>query len=142
MLMERLLGLDIGGRRIGVAVSDELGMIASPVTTLDSRRDVAKELRLLIEKYGVNRLIVGLPIGMSGREGPQSAEVRSVADDLGKALDIEIVYSDERLSSAVANQALIGQGTRREKRKQHIDAMAAAVILQGYLDNERWKSGK
>lgn len=141
-MMERLLGLDIGERRIGVAVSDELGMIASPVTTLDARRDVARELRQLVEKYGVSRLVVGLPIGMSGREGPQAAEVRGVAEDLGKSLAIEIVYSDERLSSAVANQALIGQGTRRAKRKQHIDAMAAAVILQGYLDNQRWKSGK
>lgn len=142
MNMERLLGLDIGGRRIGVAVSDELGMIASPVATIDARKDVAKELRGLIEKYNVSRLIVGLPIGMSGREGPQATEVRQVADDLGKSLGIEIVYSDERLSSAVANQALIGQGARREKRKQHIDAMAASVILQGYLDNQRWKSGK
>lgn len=142
MMKERLLGLDIGERRIGVAVSDELGMIASPVTTLDARRDVARELRVLVEKYGIRQLVVGLPIGMSGREGPQAAQVRSVADELGKSLDREIVYSDERLSSAVANQALIGQGTRREKRKQHIDAMAAAVILQGYLDNERWKSGK
>lgn len=142
MKMERLLGLDIGGRRIGVAVSDELGMIASPISTIDARKDVASELRALVEKYGVKRLVVGLPIGMSGREGPQATEVREVADDLGKSLEIEIVYSDERLSSAMANQALIGQGTRREKRKQHIDATAAAVILQGYLDNQRWKSGK
>ncbi len=142
MKMERLLGLDIGERRIGVAVSDELGMIASPIATIDARKDVAKELRELVEKYAVSRLIVGLPVGMSGREGPQAAEVRGIADELGKSLGVEIVYSDERLSSSVANQALIGQGTRRGKRKQQIDAMAAAVILQGYLDNERWKSGK
>lgn len=141
MQTERLLGLDIGGRRIGVAVSDELGMIASPVATVDARGDVAGELRTLIEKYGVRRIVVGLPIGMSGKEGPQAAEVRAVADKLGERLKIDIVYSDERLSSAIANQALIGQGTRREKRKQHIDAMAAAVILQGYLDNQRWKTG-
>lgn len=140
--MERLLGLDIGGRRIGVALSDELGMIASPVATIDARGDVAGELRKLIAKYNIARLVVGLPVGMSGREGPQAAEVRSVAESLAKALDIELVYSDERLSSAVANQALLSQGARRDKRKQHIDSMAAAVILQGYLDNQRWKSGK
>lgn len=139
--MERLIGLDIGERRIGVAVSDELGMIASPVATIDARRDVASELKILAEKYGVTRLIVGLPIGMSGREGPQASEVRGVADALGKQLGLEIVYSDERLSSAMANQALIAKGTRRDKRKQNIDAMAAAVILQGFLDNQRWKSG-
>lgn len=142
MTAERLLALDIGERRIGVAVSDELGMIASPVATIDARGDVAAEVQKLIDQYGTRRIVVGLPIGMSGREGPQAAEVRSVADRLEKQLSIEVLYSDERLSSAVANQALIGQGTRREKRKQHIDAMAAAVILQGYLDNQRWKSGK
>ena len=142
MTMKRLLGLDIGGRRIGVAVSDELGMIASPIATIDARRDVASELRTLVGKYGIRTIVVGLPIGMSGKEGPQATEVRAVAEQLGEQLEIEIVYSDERLSSAVANQALIGQGTRREKRKQQIDAMAAAVILQGYLDNQRWKSGK
>lgn len=142
MLAERLLGLDIGEARIGVAVSDELGMIASPAATINARGNVAAELRTLVEKYGARKLVVGLPIGMSGREGPQAAEVRAVADTLAEQLEIEIVYSDERLSSAVANQALIGQGTRREKRKQHIDAMAAAVILQGYLDNQRWVKGK
>lgn len=142
MNYERLLALDIGGRRIGVAVSDELGMIASPVATIDARGDIAADLRTLIDRFDARRIIVGLPIGMSGKEGPQATEVRAVADKLGDQLSIEIVYSDERLSSAVANQALIGQGTRREKRKQHIDAMAAAVILQGYLDNQRWKSGK
>lgn len=141
MQNERLLALDIGGRRIGVAVSDELGMIASPVATIDARGDVTAEVRTLVEKYSISKIIVGLPIGMSGREGPQATEVRSVADKLGEALSIEIIYSDERLSSAMANQALIGQGTRRDKRKQHIDAMAAAVILQGYLDNQRWKLG-
>lgn len=142
MLGDRLLGLDIGERRIGVAVSDEMGMIASPVATIDARGDVVAELRNLITKYAVPKMIVGLPISLSGREGPQAAEVRTVADELAEALQIEIVYSDERLSSAVANQALISQGTRREKRKQHIDAMAAAVILQGYLDTQRWKSNR
>lgn len=142
MITERLLGLDIGDARIGVAVSDELGMIASPVATVNARGDLAGEMQKLVQKYGVTRIVVGLPIGMSGREGQQASDVRKVADYLAKKLEIDIVYSDERLSSAMANQALISQGTRREKRKQHVDAMAAAVILQGYLDNERWKLGK
>lgn len=141
-MMERLLCLDIGGKRIGVAVSDELGMIASPVKTIDTKTNVVAELRSLIDNYGVRKLVVGLPVGMSGKEGPQAAEVREVAENLRQKLNVEIVYSDERLSSAVADQALIRQGTRREKRKQHIDAMAAAVILQGFLDTQRWKSGR
>lgn len=140
--MSRLLGLDVGERRIGVAISDELGMIASPLCTVDARGDVVGELRSIINQYAIARVIVGLPIGLSGREGPQAKTVRAVADDLSCQLGIEFVYSDERLSSAVAEQALRSQGTRREKRKTHIDNMAAAVILQGYLDAERWKTGR
>lgn len=142
MLGERLLGLDIGEARIGVAVSDELGMIASPVATVNARGDVIGDLKKLLQTYGVHRVVVGLPIGLSGREGPQAAVVRATAESLRTALGIEIIFSDERLSSSVANSALVSQGTRREKRKQHIDAMAAAVILQGYLDGERWKTGR
>lgn len=139
--MSRLLGLDIGEKRIGVALSDEMGMIASPLVTLNATGDVVDELRTLIDKYSIARIIVGLPVGLSGREGPQAMQVRTVADALAQTLGVEIVYSDERLSSAVAERALISQGARRGKRKQQIDNVAAAVILQGYLDNQRWKSG-
>lgn len=139
---ERLLALDIGERRIGVAISDEMGMIASPLMTVQTSGNVVEEMRNLIAKYNVARIVVGLPIGLSGREGPQARIVRGVADKLAKSLEIDIVYSDERMSSAVAEQALISQKTRRDKRKQHIDNMAAAVILQGYLDEQRWKAGK
>ena len=142
MNRERLLGLDIGERRIGVAISDEMGMIASPLMTVQTSGNVVEEMRRLIAKYNVARIVVGLPIGLSGREGPQARIVRGVADKLAKSLKIDIVYSDERMSSAVAEQALISQKTRRDKRKQHIDNMAAAVILQGYLDEQRWKAGK
>ena len=142
MNRERLLGLDIGERRIGVAISDEMGMIASPLMTVQTSGNVVEEMRSLIVKYNVARIVVGLPIGLSGREGPQARIVRGVADQLAKSLEIDIVYSDERMSSAVAEQALISQKTRRDKRKQHIDNMAAAVILQGYLDEQRWKAGK
>lgn len=140
--MNRLLGLDIGEKRIGVAISDELGMIASPLVTINATGDVVGEMRALIAKYDIPRIIVGLPVGLSGREGPQAKKVRGIADALASDLGVEIVYSDERLSSTVAEAALISQGTRRDKRKQQIDSMAAAVILQGYLDNLRWKSGR
>lgn len=142
MNRERLLGLDIGERRIGVAISDEMGMIASPLMTIQTSGNVVQEMRDLIAKYSIPRIIVGLPISLSGREGPQAKTVRAVADRLARELEIPIAYSDERMSSAVAEQALISQKTRRDKRKQHIDNMAAAVILQGYLDEQRWKTGK
>lgn len=137
---ERYLGLDIGGQRIGVAISDELGMIASPVAMIRRQSDVAAELRALVAKYGVAKLIAGLPVGLSGREGPQAAEVREYTDALAAEIDIPLEYWDERLSTSIAERSLINQGTKRNKRKLHIDAVAAAVILQGYLDNQRWKT--
>lgn len=139
---DRFLGLDIGEVRIGVAVSDELGMIASPVGMIPRKSDVAGELRKQIATYRPTRLIVGLPVGLSGREGPQAKETREFADALAEEVGLPLEYWDERLSSSIAEKAMISQGTRREKRKQHVDAMAAAIILQGYLDNQRWKSSR
>lgn len=139
---ERLLGLDIGDRRIGVAISDEMGMIASPLTMIPTHTDVLGTLQELIAQYRITRLVVGLPIGLSGREGPQAKRVRDDAAEIADALGITIEFYDERLSTSVAEQSLIAQGTRRDKRKGLIDAAAAAVILQGYLDNARWKKSR
>lgn len=141
-LGERLLGLDIGEVRIGVAISDELGSIASPLTMIPRRGNVIAELQKLIEKYAPSRLVVGLPVGLSGREGPQAQVTREYAEELAEAVGLPVEYYDERMSSSIAEQVLISHGTRREKRKQQIDAMAAAVILQGYLDNQRWKTNR
>ncbi len=142
MTGERLLGLDIGSRRIGVAVSDELGTIASPVGMIDQRKDVAAQLRQLIATYSPAKLVVGLPVGLSGREGPQAAEVRGMAEELAEIAGLPLEYWDERLTTSIAEQTLISQGTRRDKRKDRVDAVAAAVILQGYLDNQRWKANR
>ena len=142
MTGDRYLGLDIGEVRIGVAVSDELGMNASPVGMIPRKSDVAAELRKHIAQYRPAKLIVGLPVGLSGREGPQAKATRDYAEALATEVGVPIEYYDERMSSSIAEQALISQGTRREKRKQHVDAMAAAIILQGYLDNQRWRSNR
>jgi putative holliday junction resolvase len=139
---DRFLGLDIGEVRIGVAVSDELGMIASPVQMIPRKSNVAAELRVLVERYKPSRLIAGLPTGLSGKEGPQAKATREFADALAAEVGLPLDYYDERMSSSIAEAALISQGTRREKRKQHVDAMAAAIILQGYLDNQRWRTNR
>lgn len=138
-MIGRMLGLDIGERRIGVAISDELGMIASPVGMIPRASDVVAEVRSLIAKYNAVGLVAGLPIGLSGREGPQAALVREFTDALAAEIDVPLDYWDERLSTAVAERSLIEGGTRRNKRKERVDAVAAAVILQGYLDNQRWQ---
>lgn len=138
----RLLGLDIGGRRIGVAISDELGLIASPVAMVLRGPNVARDLRDLVAKYGAIRLVAGLPVGMSGREGPQAADIRAYTDAIATDVGLPLEYWDERLSTSIAERSLIAGGTRRNKRKQQVDAVAAAVILQSYLDHRRWTSGR
>jgi len=130
------MGLDVGERRVGVAIGDELGMISSPLTTVRRRDGDMAELRDLAIAKGVDRLVVGLPTGLSGREGPQAATVRQFADALETAVgpEIRIVFWDERLTTAVAERTLHESGRWRRRQKGDVDAVAAAVILQGYLD--------
>ena len=138
-LSGRAMGLDVGERRIGVAIADELGTIASPLATVVRKPGDLAELRDLALERGVDLLVVGLPTGLSGREGPQAAVVRAFASDLqaivGPAIDI--AFWDERLTTALAERALRSQGKRRGRGKAEVDAVAAAVILQGYLDSCR-----
>ena len=133
------MGLDVGERRIGVAIADELGAIASPLTTVMRKPGDLAELSKLARDRGVNRVVVGLPTGLSGREGPQAATVRAFADELGDAVGpaIEVTFWDERLTTAVAERALRESGRRRGRNSGDVDAVAAAVILQGFLDARR-----
>ena len=132
----RAMGLDVGERRIGVAIADELGVISSPLTIVQRRDGDLAELRDLAIAKGVDRLVVGLPTGLSGREGPQAAVVRQFSDALEVAVgpEIRVIFWDERLTTAVAERTLQESGTWRRRRKGDVDAVAAAVILQGYLD--------
>jgi len=136
----RLLGLDIGGRRIGVAISDEMGIIASPVAMVLRDGAPGREILDHVTRLGAVRVIVGLPVGMSGREGPQARDVRDFVDSIGAEVGLPVEYWDERLSTSIAEKYLIANGARREKRKQQVDAVAASIILQGYLDSRQWAS--
>lgn len=138
----RLLGLDIGSRRIGIAVSDEQGMIASPVGYVRRGPREEADLAEQIQRWDPVGLVVGLPVGLSGREGPQAAEVRSFAEEALEQFDLPVRYLDERLTTTIAERALIANNTRRSARRDKVDAMAAAVILQGYLDAERERSSR
>lgn len=133
------MGLDVGERRVGVAVSDELGAIATPLATVQrGPRDLA-ELDRLVRDWNVSQLVIGLPTGLSGREGPQAALVRAFAARLERELEPEVavVYWDERLTTAIAERSMLEAGTSRARRKERIDAVAAAVLLQSYLDAAR-----
>lgn len=135
--LHRVMALDIGSRRIGVAVSDETRTIATPVGTIHRGRREQADLRALVEQWQIGHLVAGLPIGLSGREGPQAADVRADADALAAALDLPLDYWDERLTTTIAERTMIAAGTRRAKRRERIDTVAAAVILQSYLDAKR-----
>ena len=132
----RAMGLDVGERRIGVAIGDELDMISSPLTVVRRRDGDLAELSDLARTNGVERIVVGLPTGLSGREGPQAALVRQFADALVAVVgaSTKVEFWDERLTSAVAERTLRESGNWRNRRKGDVDAVAAAVILQGYLD--------
>ncbi len=137
MTTGRVLGLDIGSKRIGVAVSDETGFLATAVATVQRGKGDRAEFRALIERWQPSRLVSGLPTGMSGREGPQAADTRVYAEQLARDFKIELDYYDERLSSVMAERAMIDSGMSKSRRKENIDAVAAAIMLQGYLDNQR-----
>jgi putative Holliday junction resolvase len=135
----RAMGLDVGERRVGVAISDELGAIASPLTAVQRGRRDLDEIHGLIRKWDVASLVIGLPTGLSGREGPQAALVRAFAGELEAGIDagVDVVFWDERLTTAIAERSLIEAGTSRARRKEKIDAVAAAVLLQSFLDAVR-----
>jgi putative holliday junction resolvase len=133
----RRVALDVGGRRIGLAVSDELGLVASPVRSVDIKREGMHGLVAAIADYDPVELVVGLPTGLSGREGPQANEVRQFAAALAEFVSVPITYWDERLTTFAADQALIESGHGVRRRKQLVDAVAASLILQSYLDSQR-----
>jgi putative Holliday junction resolvase len=132
----RTLCLDLGGKRIGVAVSDELGWLARPLLTynrIGPRKDIENLVRIANE-YEVGTIVIGLPISLRGEEGIEAGKAREFGASLAAATDIAVVYWDERLSTVQADKLLLRQGIPAKKRKLMIDSNAAAIILQSYLD--------
>jgi putative Holliday junction resolvase len=133
----RLLGFDVGSRTIGLALSDAAWLIASPLTTVARTRlvrDLAAVQRLSAE-HDVGGFVIGLPVGMDGREGPRCQSVRQFAADLVAAIDLPAAFWDERLSTRVVERMLIDEmNVSRQRRARIIDKLAATYILQGALD--------
>lgn len=135
----RILGVDPGEVRLGLAVSDELGLTAQGLPTWVSRgrsADLA-HLRALVEELGVAEVVVGLPRNMDGTIGPSAEAARELAEDLRTALGLPVSLWDERLTTQAATRALTEAGVSRRRRRGRVDAVAAALILQGYLDRAR-----
>jgi putative Holliday junction resolvase len=132
----RKIGLDIGDVRIGVAVSDSLGIIASPRETYQRRTldEDAEYFKKLAESENADELILGLPVNMDGTKGLRARLVKEYGKGLGERTGLKISYIDERLTTVQAERSLIEYDMRRKKRKQVIDKVAASLILQTYLD--------
>lgn len=138
--MTRTLALDLGERRIGVAVSDPTGTVARPVTAITraSRQKDLQAITSLVDQYQAALVLVGLPLSLDGSEGPQAQQTRLYAERLAEELDVPIKFWDERYSSVQAEEILRGKKGKRRRRQTRgdVDATAAAVFLQSYLDSK------
>ncbi|SDK53355.1 putative holliday junction resolvase [Natronincola ferrireducens] len=135
--MKRFMGLDVGDKRIGVALSDLMGWTAQGLETVE-RTNLKKDLQRLeeiIKANEVEKIVVGLPKNMNGTLGPQSEKVLEFTERLKKRTDKEIIFWDERLTTVAAEKSLIQADMSRKKRKTVIDKVAATYILQNYLDS-------
>jgi putative Holliday junction resolvase len=132
----RLMGLDLGAKTIGLALSDPAKRLATPLETLRRGRfaDDAAKLAGLVAAHGVGGLVLGLPLNMDGSAGPRAQATRAFARNLLARLDLPLALWDERLSTAAVERAMIGADVSRAKRAERVDAAAAAYILQGVLD--------
>ncbi|MBZ4652828.1 MAG: holliday junction resolvase [Peptococcaceae bacterium] len=135
--MQRVLGLDIGDRRIGVSISDALGITAQGLETVE-RSEPEKDIQTIvdiIEKWEISKIVVGLPKNMNGTLGPQAEKVKEFIQRLQQEVAIQVVFWDERLTTVAAERTLLEGNVSRKKRKGVIDKVAANMILQGYLDS-------
>ena len=132
----RLLGLDVGTKTIGLALSDVTRSIATPYHTVRRTKftEDAKVIQEAVKEHEVGALVIGLPINLDGSEGPRAQSTRAFARNLAARIEVPMVFWDERLSTAAVERHLIEAGASRKRRAQVIDRMAAAYILQGALD--------
>lgn len=135
----RILAIDYGLRRVGLALSDPLRLTAQPLATItrdsDDDAPLVAQIAGLCREHEVVRIVVGLPLNMDGSEGPMAARVRDFAAALREAVDVDVVLWDERLSTAAAERALLEGDVGRRRRKGMIDRVAAVLILQNYLNH-------
>ena len=129
-----MLGLDHGEKRVGVAISDPLGMTAQALPFLANDGSFFEKLRVLVAQYAVRMIVVGLPMNLKGGDSAQTGYVRVFADEVRERTGLEVIFRDERFSTMAVTRHLIGAGVSREKRKHVIDSQSAAFVLQGYLD--------
>lgn len=132
-----LLGVDFGSKRIGLAVSEPAGGVVSPLRVIEARPLIEQNARAILDvadEYGVEGLVLGLPLNMDGTEGPQAKIARRLAEAIHQTGSLPVYLHDERLTSHAADAKLGERGLTRKKKKARQDAVAAAILLQSYLD--------
>ena len=134
--MKRIMGLDVGNKTIGVAVSDPLGITSQGITTVRRKgiKSDFKELNDIINEYNIEKVIIGLPKNMNNTIGPQGEKVLKFAEKFKEKFNLEVIFQDERLTTVSAERILIDADVSRKKRKDVIDKVAATYILQTYLE--------
>ena len=137
--MARILAVDYGEKRIGLAVSDELGITASPLTTLMHRSDeeTVRHIAQLASKLKVAQIVIGLPRRTDEREGEMERRVKAFAEKLRQAVSVPVMLFDERFTTRIAEQVLLEADLSRRKRKQVRDRLSAVILLLSYLDSQR-----
>ena len=138
----RILGIDFGQRRIGVAVSDSLGITAQPLAVIERGGQVSdiKMVAELIQKHAVELVVMGLPLALSGKRGPEAQRAAAFAESLKRETAIPVVWVDERFTTAQGSRALTEAGESHRRQKSRIDQVAAQLILQSYLDSKDAKN--
>ena len=133
---QRLLGLDVGEKTIGLAICDPMQMVATPLKTIERKKlaNDIKQLQAVIQEWEIAGLVIGLPIQMDGTEGPRCQSVRQFARNVQKEIEIAVFFQDERLSTSAMEREMIAADLSRQKRDARIDKLAAAWILQIFID--------
>lgn len=143
--MARVLALDLGTKRIGVAVSDLTGVLASPLTTVarqGDRQAEHREIARLVTEEEAGEVLVGMPFNMDGSRGPAARAAEQEAEELRGVLSVPVHLVDERLTTVAADKVLLARGQRAPQRRRIVDQTAAAVMLQGWLDGRRTRDGR
>jgi len=139
-LYKRILGIDYGSVRIGLSISDPLGLIAQPIEAVKNDASLFANLGKIKARENAALIIVGMPLNLKGQKAQKAEEVQRFIERLKEELGIEILTCDERFTTAIAGKTMLAMGTKKKERQKkdgRIDSMAAAVMLQGYLDSKR-----
>jgi len=137
-MVKKVIGIDFGEARIGIAIGDEELKVAVPLTTIDAKKaEPIEALRKIIEEHDVNKAVVGLPLGLSGKEGRLAALARNFARRIREEIGIEVEMVDERFTSVMAERSVRSLGMKPSRQKKKVDMIAATLILQSYFDARR-----